>query len=596
MNLAEARRTLRSFGSPRKLHAHIDYWGSFQGDELLIAGWVHDLGATLELELWADGSEVALTSLTIVRGSRPDVTARYGGEPDARIGFVLRADLAQSLRSDAELTLRVHGSQGEAELGLTATAREKGEKFTASIRGYADRDRQAAIRLATSVLGVGAIDLGSVRLNVERAFLVGTRGVFLQGWLFDPEASLKGLRVRVANASSEDVLLELGRLPRPDVDRAIDVRLGAGGDWGFVCFAPVQAPAGSAHAELLIETRAAVISVPVDLLPLSRDAVRLSTDLLSPVDPSGARVVELLEAHIAPAIEAGYQPAPPAPGEVEVYRFGQLPASPKRSLVIPLFGRADFMLYQLNELARDPDLAETEIVYVIDDPRLTEHALGFARTLHELLEIPLMLVDTGRNRGFAGAINLGAAQSSGRYLVLLNSDVLPKERGWLDRLERELEALPDAGLVGPRLLFHDGTVQHDGIAFRRDPTWPTLWLNDHPGKGIPAHLVRGPRVERVPAVTAACAVIARAFFQELGGLDEGYIVGDYEDSDLCLRAAARGRASYVVRDVTLYHLERQSQSLAGSGSWRTMVTLYNAWRHGRRWASEIEASVRARRT
>src|SRR5262249_25055035 len=187
--------------------------------------------------------------------------------------------------------------------------------------------------------------------------------------------------------------------------------------------------------------------------------------------------------------------------------------------------------------ARDPELKAAEIIYVVDDPRLTSDAISFARSLHELLDISVRVVHSGPNRGFAGANNTGVQHASGRYVVLLNSDVLPGGAGWLGRMTQVLQALPDAGPLAPRLLYHDETIQHDGIAFRRDPTWPTLWLNDHPGKGLPTYLVPGPPLERVPAVSAACMLVERALYIELGGLDERYIVGDFEDSDFCLRAA-----------------------------------------------------------
>jgi len=68
----------------------------------------------------------------------------------------------------------------------------------------------------------------------------------------------------------------------------------------------------------------------------------------------------------------------------------------------------------------------------------------------------------------------------------------------------------------------------------------------------------------------------------LGGFDEAYPVGDFEDSDLCMKLHAMGLGIAVDRDTVLYHLERQSQ--AGSAEhWRMQLTLFNAWQHERRW-------------
>jgi GT2 family glycosyltransferase len=73
---------------------------------------------------------------------------------------------------------------------------------------------------------------------------------------------------------------------------------------------------------------------------------------------------------------------------------------------------------------------------------------------------------------------------------------------------------------------------------------------------------------------------------ELGGFDEGFIIGDFEDSDLCLKLAARGLGCAVDLDVTMYHLERQSQT-GSEQRWRMNLTLFNAWVHEARWGAEL---------
>jgi len=95
--------------------------------------------------------------------------------------------------------------------------------------------------------------------------------------------------------------------------------------------------------------------------------------------------------------------------------------------------------------------------------------------------------------------------------------------------------------------------------------------------------------EAVPAVTGACLLIDRKLFNMLGGMSEDYVIGDFEDSDLCLRVRQHGLKIYYTPDVELYHLERQSMRLIGHGSawWRQSLTLYNMWKHTRRWGALI---------
>jgi len=74
----------------------------------------------------------------------------------------------------------------------------------------------------------------------------------------------------------------------------------------------------------------------------------------------------------------------------------------------------------------------------------------------------------------------------------------------------------------------------------------------------------------------------------VGGFDETYVIGDFEDSDLCMKLQALGHDCAVDRDVQLYHLERKSQASSAIG-WRLNLTLYNAWQHERRWGTTIAA-------
>ena len=99
-------------------------------------------------------------------------------------------------------------------------------------------------------------------------------------------------------------------------------------------------------------------------------------------------------------------------------------------------------------------------------------------------------------------------------------------------------------------------------------------------------------MREVDAVTAACALVDATLYRELGGLSEDYIVGDFEDSDLCLRAAAAGHRNRVALDIEFYHLERQSQDRIGDSQWRTNLTVYNCWQHHQRWAMQLGSASR----
>jgi GT2 family glycosyltransferase len=87
----------------------------------------------------------------------------------------------------------------------------------------------------------------------------------------------------------------------------------------------------------------------------------------------------------------------------------------------------------------------------------------------------------------------------------------------------------------------------------------------------------------VPAITGACLLIRRTHFDLVEGWDTGYLIGDFEDSDLCLKIREAGLSIAYLPSVQLTHLERQSFKLFGDKNFRTKVTLFNAVRHQKRW-------------
>ena len=143
---------------------------------------------------------------------------------------------------------------------------------------------------------------------------------------------------------------------------------------------------------------------------------------------------------------------------------------------------------------------------------------------------------------FAENCNYGAAQATTDLLVLLNDDTLPRA-GWLEPM---VAALDHAGVVGSRLLYPDGSIQHAGVYFIVDN-------GQLHGQHFHNERESGP----VDAVTAACMGISRGLFNELGGFDELFRNGN-EDVDLCLRARQAGHTIWYCAESTVVHYESRS--------------------------------------
>ncbi|MDP2183821.1 MAG: glycosyltransferase family 2 protein [Actinomycetota bacterium] len=142
-----------------------------------------------------------------------------------------------------------------------------------------------------------------------------------------------------------------------------------------------------------------------------------------------------------------------------------------------------------------------------------------------------------RNVGFAAGCNQGVAASRNGTICLLNNDTVPME-GWLDSMLEVLE--PGVGAVGSKLMLPDTTLQHCGIEFQynTDPRphfWPYHRYLKEP-EDLPAANV----LEEVPGVTAACLLTTKKVWDRVNGMDEGYIVANFEDVDFNLAVRDAG--------------------------------------------------------
>jgi GT2 family glycosyltransferase len=424
------------------------------------------------------------------------------------------------------------------------------------------------------------------RVVLDQARQVGPHGVFLVGWTVHDPDYVRSISFRAPGIASYDLPPVWVADQRHDVWTALRAE-GARVDTdelGFTCYVPVGLAdtTGCTLAVTLID--GTVLRMRVDIAPTPDEPLELIKRILGTFPQTHRQLRTLLDHHIGPAVGALWSGRRSIASEPAIIQFGPRPEAPEVSIVVPIYGRQDFIEFQLAQFANDPAMIGQELIYVIDDPSLYDAVRVAAIDLYGCYAVPFTLVYGHRNGGFAVATNLGAAQARGTFLLLLNSDVLPRDPGWLAALVTA-HRLHDAGAVGPKLLYEDGSIQHAGMKFYRLPVWGNLWVNDHPLKGQP----NSPATETIPcnALTGACLLLRTALFRDLGGLSEDYIIGDFEDSDLCLRLLQEGKQNYLVPSVELYHLERQSQNMIGTSDWRTNLTLYNCWLHDQRWDADI---------
>jgi GT2 family glycosyltransferase/radical SAM superfamily enzyme YgiQ (UPF0313 family)/tetratricopeptide (TPR) repeat protein len=236
----------------------------------------------------------------------------------------------------------------------------------------------------------------------------------------------------------------------------------------------------------------------------------------------------------------------------------------KASIIIPVFNKLDLTRQCLTTLASLTTMPEYEVIVV--DNNSTD---GTAEFLAELGG-DVQVIRNRENLGFAVACNQGAKAASGEFLLFLNNDTIPTE-GWLNALVDEVERHPDVAVVGSKLLYEDGTIQHAGVAFSR-----TMFSPYHIYQRLPADSPMVNRRREFQCVTAACMLVRREVFEQAGQFDEGFKNG-FEDVDLCLKIREMKWRIIYRPDSVVYHLESQTPG-------RKVHEKDNAKRLRERWA------------
>jgi O-antigen biosynthesis protein len=184
---------------------------------------------------------------------------------------------------------------------------------------------------------------------------------------------------------------------------------------------------------------------------------------------------------------------------------------------------------------------------------------------------------------FSWTNNQCAKLASGEQILLLNDDVFPMRPDWLRIMLAHL-ADPAVGVVGAKLLYPHGTVQHGGVIMGLDGlcnhAFRTL-AGDEPG-----YAARAVLPQELSAVTGACLLIRRPLLEKLGGFDESYFSA-FNDVDLCLRVREEGYAVVFAPEAVLYHLESHTYGSHHAGE-RAVFREAEIERLRARWARVIE--------
>lgn len=154
-------------------------------------------------------------------------------------------------------------------------------------------------------------------------------------------------------------------------------------------------------------------------------------------------------------------------------------------------------------------------------------------------------IDPGRIRvlryphpfNYSAINNMAAREARGEYLVLLNNDTAIINGNWLDHMLNH-GLRPEVGIVGAKLLYPTSRVQHAGVVLGLRGPADHPFIDSEPDR--PGYMHRLQADQNYNVVTAACLLIRKSLYEEVGGLDEVNFTVSYNDVDLCLKARQAG--------------------------------------------------------
>ncbi|CAG0900281.1 unnamed protein product [Cyprideis torosa] len=193
-------------------------------------------------------------------------------------------------------------------------------------------------------------------------------------------------------------------------------------------------------------------------------------------------------------------------------------------------------------------------ILIVDNGSDDEDTLAYLQRICAEPNVDVLRED--REFNFSAINNRAVDLVSSDIIALLNNDVEVISPHWLEEMAG-LALQPDVGAVGARLWYPDDTLQHGGIVLGLDI------FAEHAHKGIcrgdPGYVDRAIVAQEFSAVTAACLVVERAKYFEVGGLDEKNLKIAYNDIDFCLRLREMGYRNVWTPHAEMYHHESVSR-------------------------------------
>ena len=265
------------------------------------------------------------------------------------------------------------------------------------------------------------------------------------------------------------------------------------------------------------------------------------------------------------------------PPELDAAHPIRFDAPPRVSVLVVTHGNLALTRLCLCSIQRAASALPFEVVVV--DNASTDGTPAYLHEVSAAKILPVTIVTNPDNRGFAAANNQAARLARGEILVLLNNDtVVPP--GWLDGLVAHLDRNPSIGVVGPvtNSCGNEAAIATTYTDLGQMLAYAAGHMRAHAGE-----------LRDIEMLTLFCAALRRTVWDEVGGLDEQYRVGMFEDDDLAMAVRALGKRVALAADVFVHHY---GGAAFGALSPRSYLRIW--WENRRRFEAKWKVRWNAR--
>lgn len=234
--------------------------------------------------------------------------------------------------------------------------------------------------------------------------------------------------------------------------------------------------------------------------------------------------------------------------------------NPDVSIVIPVYNQLEFTRKCIESLVET--IYETIELIIVDNASM-DGTKEFLTNLYQE-KLNLITVFNEENLGFPKAVNLGIEKANGKYLIIANNDII-FTNGWLERMIEVAESEMKIGLVGP--------ISNEVSGLQKDENALYSSMEEMKEYSERIKAINKNDVQHFPRLAFLCTLIKREVIETIGGLDERFSPGNYEDDDYCLRAQLAGFKAVIAKDVFIHHYGSKSFKAEGNDKYGERLKL-----------------------